>query len=171
LNGRWPHRAARRALAAHWARLAHLPTTTEALQFLAHLRRPTRVSAVRALVDGVVVAVTLQRRGVRPLMAPGITGTSDPDRSMRVAAAVDAGLAMIPVAPTCLRRSLTLTRELHRLGLAATLHIGVRNVAGQTQAHAWVQAGTVIVNDDPEVTRTYVELVAGELERLLPLLR
>jgi hypothetical protein len=77
---------------------------------------------------------------------------------------------VLPIAPTCLRRSVTLLRELNRLHLTATMHIGVRSIAGVLEAHAWVQAGDVVVNDDPEVTKTYVELAAGDLERILPLL-
>ena len=163
----------RRRLSAARARLARLPGRKEVARFLAQLRYPTRVSAVRASIDGVVVALTLRKRGVRPLLATvGATTTSpDPHRSMQVSAAVDAGLGLIPVAPTCLRRSVTLIRELNRLGLAATMHVGVRNVGERAEAHAWVQAGDVVVNDDPSVTKTYVELAAGELERLVPLLR
>ncbi|MDQ4145918.1 MAG: lasso peptide biosynthesis B2 protein [Actinomycetota bacterium] len=154
-------------------RLAHAPGAREALRFLGHLRRPTRASAVRAVIDGVFVTLTLNRRGARPLLTPA-SATSlsqDPQRSIQVSAAVDAGFHMIPVAPTCLRRSVTLMRELNRLGLAAAVHIGVRNVDGNVEAHAWVQAGDVVLNDDPKVTETYVELAAGELEGLLLELR
>ncbi len=168
------HRAPRRRrLPATRARLARLPGGKEASLFLAQLRYPTRASAVRAVIDGVVVALTLKKRGVRPLLATVATTTAshDPHRSMQVSTAVDAGLGLIPVAPTCLRRSVTLIRELNRLGLAATMHVGVRNVAEGTEAHAWVQAGDVVVNDDPSVTDAYVELAAGDLERLVPLLR
>ena len=38
------------------------------------------------------------------------------------------------------------------------------------EAHAWVQVGDVVVNDDPDLTNTYTELAAGDLDRLLPLL-
>ncbi len=152
-------------------RLAQLPGTKDALQFLGQLRYPTRASAFRAVFDGVIVTLTLKRRGVRPLLAAvGASARHDLHRSMLVSAAVDAGLALLPVAPTCLRRSVTLIRELDRLGLAAALHVGVRNVGEQPEAHAWVQVGDVVVNDDPEVTEAYVELAAGDLQRLLPLL-
>ena len=137
------------------------------------LLSPTRASAVRAVIDGVIVAVTLKKRGVRPLLpGPGAGPAAlDPDRTVQIAAAVDAGLALIPVAPTCLRRTLTLIRELKRLGLEATIHIGVRRVGGRVEAHAWVQARDLVVNDDSAVIQTYEELAAGDLERLLPLLR
>ncbi len=154
-------------------RLARLPGPAEASCFLGQLRRPARRSAARALADGLVVIVTLKRHGARPLFTTreATEAVYDPDRSIRVAAAVDAALGLIPVAPTCLRRSVTLLRELRRLGLVATMHVGVKTVAGAVEAHAWVQAGDVLVNDDPEVVRGYVELAKGELERLLPLLQ
>ncbi len=154
-------------------RLAQFPRANDASRFLRHLRYPTRSSAARAVIDGVIVSVTLKKRGARPLLARGGPGrsTHDPYRSLQVSAAVDAGLGLIPVAPTCLRRSLTLIRELNRTGLAATLHIGVRNVGENVEAHAWVQAGDVVLNDDPYVADSYVELAGGELERVLPLLR
>ncbi len=153
-------------------RLRRLPRGAEACRFLVELGRPTRISAVRAVVDGVIVSTTLKRKGVRSLLrtvtAP--SGRLDPDRSAQIARAVDAGLALLPLAPTCLRRSVTLLRELNRLQLPATMHVGVRTVAGAVEAHAWIQAGGVVVNDDPEVTNTYVELAAGDVERILPLL-
>lgn len=161
------------AVATARARLARLPGPRDGARFLAQLR-PSGVglSAVRAVVDGVVVTWTLRRRGVRPLLstADTVQATSDPDRAAQVSAAVDAAFGLIPVAPTCLRRSVTLIRELNRLGLGGTLHVGVRKVDGKVEAHAWVQAGELVVNDDPTLTDTYTELAAGELEQLLPLL-
>jgi hypothetical protein len=90
--------------------------------------------------------------------------------AIAVSTAVDAGLALLPLAPTCLRRSMTLMRELNRLHLAANLHIGVRSVSGNVEAHAWVQVGDVVVNDEPDVVTSYVELASGDLERVFPLL-
>lgn len=46
---------------------------------------------------------------------------------------------------------MTLLREPQRLGLAATFHIGVRKDVDDLAAHAWVQVGDVVVNDDAEV--------------------
>ena len=127
---------------------------------------------MRSVIDGTFVTVTLKRRGVRPLLSDIDLSAAglDPDRSKRVSSAVDAGLGMVPAAPTCLRRSVTLLRELNRMGIAGTIHVGVRTVDGSLEAHAWVQSGDVVVNDDPHVTATYAELAAGDLEKLLPLL-
>lgn len=155
------------------SRLARIPGPADASRFVRQLRGPEGRSAARALVDGLVVVVTLKTRGARPLFSTTSVhpATSDPARSAEVAAAVDAALGLIPVSPTCLRRSMTLLRELRRLRLAATMHIGVRKVAGVVEAHAWVQAGDVVINDDPHVTSGYVELASGELETFMPLLR
>ncbi|MCW2666282.1 MAG: hypothetical protein JWN57_1244, partial [Frankiales bacterium] len=81
---------------------------------------------------------------------------------------VDAGLALLPADPTCLRRSVTQQRELDRLGLPSALHVGVRRVGDRTEAHAWLQVGSEVVNDQADVVGSYVELAAGDLERLLP---
>jgi hypothetical protein len=153
--------------------LRRLPGPVEISHFIGKLRSPSRRSAVRSLVDGVVVILTLRTRGARPLFKAltGRSGVQDPDRSVEVADTVDAALGLIPASPTCLRRSVTLLRELQRLHLDGTLHVGVRTGAGGLEAHAWVQTGDVVVNDDPGVTGGYVELASGELETILPLLR
>lgn len=147
--------------------------SAELRRFLVALRGPIRTSAARAVVDGAWVTWTLRRSGVRPLVA-GLRperGTTDEARARRVAGAVDAGLGVLPIAPTCLRRSLTLARELERLDLVGTVHVGVREVDARIEAHAWVQVGSVVINDDPALIATYEELAAGELERLGSALR
>ncbi|MGY1739563.1 MULTISPECIES: lasso peptide biosynthesis B2 protein [unclassified Blastococcus] len=150
--------------------VARRPVTRAALTDLAAaLQSRERVSALRAVVDGALVAAVLERQGVRPLLRDrSDLPQADPGDARRVAAAVDAGLAVLPVAPTCLRRSLTLLRELHRTGRGAVLHIGVRPGAGGIEAHAWVQVAGEVVNDDPALVGTYSELGAGEVERLMP---
>lgn len=155
------------------SRLTQLPRLRDASRFVSQLRRPTRVTALRAVFDGAVVTVTLKKRGVSALVA-GLEPTRtvyDPSRALDISAAVDAAFGLIPVAPTCLRRTLTLIRELNRLGLEATMHVGVRTVGGTVEAHAWAQARDVVLNDNPAVIQTYSELAAGDVERLLPGLR
>ena len=133
------------------------------------LRGRDRSSVLRATVDGAVVFATLERRGLRPLVRERRDlPEADPRDARRTAEAVDAGLGVLPVAPTCLRRSVTLLRELHRLHTTAVLHIGVRPGPGGIEAHAWIEAGGEVVNDDPAVTATYVQLAAGDAERPLP---
>jgi hypothetical protein len=126
------------------------------------------MSAVRAVLDGVVVAGTLKRRGLRPLLQDhSHLPPTDPSHARNVAVAVDAGLAVLPLGATCLRRSLTLLRELRRQGVGGTLHIGVRTGAsGSIEAHAWVQVLDDVINDNVDVVATYTELSAGDAERL-----
>ncbi len=147
-----------------------LPRWVAVKRFVHELSKTTRMSAVRAVGDGCVVAVTMKRRGVRPLLTGlGSRGdVIDPLRARRVAHAADAGLGLVPVRPTCLRRSLVLLRELRRLGLAGTLHVGVRSENGVVLAHAWIQVGDEVVNDDRAVTDRFSSIAAGELEDLLP---
>ena len=135
-------------------------------RFAAALRGPQRWSACRALVDGAIVVVTLERRGLTPLLqGPSGTPERDPGRARPIVAAVDAGLGLLPVAPTCLRRSVTLLRELRRRGMGATLHIGVRKTAGEVEAHAWVEVAGEVVNDDPDVVGTYLPMSTSRAEQ------
>lgn len=152
-------------------RLALLPGPGDLRRAAGALRGPERASAVVAVVDGARVARTLRRDGLRPLLEPDRPGrVADAARARRVSEAVDAGLGLLPLAPTCLRRSVTLLRRLHRLGLDGSLQLGVRTVDGRVEAHAWVRVGDVVVNDDPAEIATYTELAgsrAGELDALL----
>ena len=128
-------------------------------RFGSALRGHQRRSACRALVDGAIVVTTLERRGLKPLLA-GLSPMADGDPAdvRRIVQAVDAGLGLLPVAPTCLRRSVTLLRELNRCRMGATLNIGVRNGQSGVEAHAWIQVADEVVNDDPDVVRTYARL-------------
>lgn len=138
-------------------------------RFTAALGSRRRWSACRAVLDGAFVTATLKWRGLRPLLLNrSDLPTAVPDRVAPLVAAVDAGLGVLPVSPTCLRRSVTLLREMHRRGLGGTLHIGVRRGANGIEAHAWVQAGEYVVNDDPELVHGYVQLSVGDAERYLP---
>ena len=137
-------------------------------RFVRALRGRRRSSALRAAVDGVVVILTLRRHGLRPLLSHrSDLPPAEPARAVQVAEAVDAGLGILPSPSTCLRRSVTLLRELHRIGLGADLHIGVRQGPGGIEAHAWVQAAEHVLNDDPLLISTYAPLSVGQAERYL----
>jgi hypothetical protein len=51
---------------------------------------------------------------------------------------------------SCLEQSLVLWWLLGRRGIPAELRIGARKDAGRFQAHAWVELGTVVLNDSGE---------------------
>lgn len=156
-------------MSAWRARLRRLPGPGRLRRFGAALGGPHRASALRGVLDGAWVALILRRRGVAPLMS-GLDGDAggaqDSATATEVAAAVDAGLGLVPVAPTCLRRSVTLVRELQRRGLAGVVHVGVRPAGDRIEAHAWVQVDDVVVNDEPEVVDRWARIAAGELERM-----
>lgn len=58
--------------------------------------------------------------------------------------------------PTCLPRSLVLWHMLRRQGEPAELHIGVRRIDGDFNAHAWVEQGGMVINDAPDVAERFV---------------
>jgi hypothetical protein len=51
---------------------------------------------------------------------------------------------------SCLEQSLVLWWLLGRRGIAADLRVGARKEAGFFEAHAWVQLGSVVLNDPGE---------------------
>lgn len=61
-----------------------------------------------------------------------------------VAAAANHGL----YAGNCLKRSMTLWFLLRRRGIPAELRIGSRITKGKFEAHAWVQSGEAVLNDN-----------------------
>lgn len=144
-----------------------MPRIADAGRFWIALRSPERVSACSALVDGALTVLVLKRHGLAPLLRlEPPRSRNEPHRARRIAATVDAALGLLPAEPTCLRRSVTLLRELHRRRLRATLCIGVRPGPGGVEAHAWVQVGDHVINDDPEQVATYVLLSDGEAGRV-----
>ena len=149
---------------------ARLPRARDAQRFMRELRGPVRWTALRSALDAVVVTAALKRRGLRSIrVEPRRVPTRvDPDRARALAIAVDAAFGVLPLAPTCLRRSVVLKRELSRQNIDSSLHIGVRNVDGNVEAHAWIQAGDEVINDDPDLIRTYAEIAVGDLDRLMP---
>lgn len=94
-------------------------------------------------------------------LAPGLsrraTRTGDALAEARQVAAVAlvATMRYALCPPACLAQSLTLWFLLRRRGIAADLRLGVRTVTGQFQAHAWVEVGGVVLNDDPDVQQIY----------------
>ncbi len=56
----------------------------------------------------------------------------------------------LPWQASCLEKSLVLWWQLARRGIAAELRIGARKEAGRFEAHAWVEAGNVVLNDCDE---------------------
>ena len=150
------------------------PTARDAVRFAGATVKSNRASAWRGLVDGAWVIWRLRRGAAkRVLPQPRIVDVTPAsiERARAVSTAVDAGLGVLPVEATCLRRSVTLLRELRRRKLPGRLYIGIRRNGSRIEAHAWVDAGEAVINDDPALTASYDVISAGELERFLPALR
>ena len=58
----------------------------------------------------------------------------------------------------CLQSSLALRAWLARIGVFADLRIGVRKDGGDLQAHAWLEYGGEVLNDDPRAVKRFVPL-------------
>lgn len=56
---------------------------------------------------------------------------------------------------SCLEQSLVLWWLLGRRGIACELRIGARKEAGRFEAHAWVELGSVVLNDLGEAHRHF----------------
>ncbi len=72
-----------------------------------------------------------------------------------IARLVDAAARHGPYPATCLPRSLTLWWLLRRRGIDSYLRIGVRKEAGRLEAHAWVELGGLVLNDDSDVRNRF----------------
>ncbi|HTC63023.1 MAG TPA: lasso peptide biosynthesis B2 protein [Candidatus Saccharimonadales bacterium] len=62
--------------------------------------------------------------------------------------------------PNCLERSITLWWILRRDGVESELRIGARKKDGRFEAHAWIELGGQVLNDDIEVHQHYARFDA-----------
>lgn len=95
------------------------------------------------------------------------TRRSDTEAST-LAALVNAAANHLPIACSCLTRSLLLDWMLRRRGFASELRIGVRLVPDGLQAHAWVQLNGTPLNDAPDVAGRFAAFEGRVSPRLLP---
>jgi hypothetical protein len=73
---------------------------------------------------------------------------ASPKESAQVIARMEAAAARnLFFSTNCLEQSLVLWWLLRRLGIAAELRIGARKEVGRFEAHAWVEADSVVLND------------------------
>jgi hypothetical protein len=80
----------------------------------------------------------------------GGQGPPGKDTALAVRGAIRSATARLPVKPTCLVQSLAAASMLRRRGLAHHLHIGAR-MDPDFQAHAWVEAGGLVVAGEGDV--------------------
>ncbi|MDH4146423.1 MAG: lasso peptide biosynthesis B2 protein [Acidimicrobiia bacterium] len=100
-----------------------------------------------------------QRAGVRAAGAscgPVAAGGDDLRTARWCARRVNGVARRLRLPANCVARSLVLAGWLRRRGVGAEVWFGVRRVApAAMSAHAWVQVGTDVVNDAPDIDRRY----------------
>ena len=79
----------------------------------------------------------------------------------KAARAVDIAARFGPYRANCLKRSLVLTRCLHRMGIENQLRLGADLVENELAAHAWVEHVGVVINDYKRVTKQFSPLLPG----------
>ena len=95
------------------------------------------------------------RRSARPEVEPE-----------KLAVLVNAASNRLPIAGSCLTRSLLLDWMLRRRGVDSALRLGVRLDKGRLQAHAWVEIGGRPVNDAPGVAGQFAPFEGRRSARL-----
>jgi hypothetical protein len=81
---------------------------------------------------------------------PGATLLLDPSQSAtiwRVYRAVRRAKRIWPANAACLQTALVLVSVLHARGIPASIQVGVRRHGTELTAHAWVQAGDLMLDD------------------------
>jgi len=141
-----------------------LPEANISLMDVAGGARPPLPAIVRAGVAVVRARASLRRRGMAATIAqaagqraragPGCENTAAIGRVAAAFARADRYLSPLD---QCLPRSLALAATLARRGLAGRLVIGVR--LRPFLAHSWVQTGRAVLNDRPDIVRTFVPIL------------
>ena len=80
-----------------------------------------------------------------------VDGNEQMPRAVR--GAVRKASRRVPVGVTCFTRAMTATMMLRRRGIPSTLFLGVLTSGKDVQAHAWVQAGDLMVTGGVEHER------------------
>lgn len=86
-------------------------------------------------------------------------GAQDPDAMMTLARRFNAARPLAPLASVCLLDSLALSTYLAKRGFIADLIFGVD--APPFSAHAWVQCGDVVLNDDVDRVAIYTPILVA----------
>src|SRR5262245_51547112 len=113
----------------------------EAVVLVAAIKTSLRIFSVRRVHQ--VLRACLPQRQSSPLPR----SVTDGDRVRELSRIVDRA-SRHTVANTCLHRSLALWWLLGRRSIESDLRLGARRRNGRFEAHAWVEYGGEIVNDD-----------------------
>lgn len=94
----------------------------------------------------------------RPGRSEADLSVSDLRRAQTYVRWIEAAAPHYPAPARCLHRSLALHLMLRRENLPSRLRIGVRKVGNELNAHAWIELGGYIINDDSEFTSRFATL-------------
>ncbi len=90
----------------------------------------------------------------------GVLEASDPARAVSLArphaVAVNLAARNLPGKPRCLTRSLSLWWLLRRRGIDSRMCVGVRQLSGEIEAHAWVACGEHVINDHQDIALVFL---------------
>ncbi len=79
-----------------------------------------------------------------------VPGAAEVEAAREIARIQDAVCRHLIFHASCLEQSLVLWWLLSRRGIPVELRIGARKEAGRFEAHAWVEAGSLVLNDSGE---------------------
>lgn len=123
-----------------WSERWLLAKTVALMPLLAMGLRVLGFQRLRSLLARLTPERARRQPGIEPIEA-----------AQRVARVVEIGARRGPVDGTCLKRSLALWWLLGRRGIESDLRIGVRSKEETLEAHAWVERGGIVLNDDPRI--------------------
>lgn len=115
--------------------------------------RVARWVPVRGEVDAAPGTVA-EAREASPAVA-------DVMRARSVARLVRAAARYGPLRGNCLERAVATKWALARRDIEAEIRVGVRREEGRIEAHAWVECGGVVVDDDPDIRLRFQPLPAA----------
>lgn len=145
-----------------WQKFRQLPgqersVLLAALVLLPGVRVGLRTLGLRrvlALLDGSHGAGSVAQASTRgPSVAVPLSGANRVGRALRTARLV--AVAAHFAGGTCLARSIVLASLLERQGIPADLRVGVRKKPNGFEAHAWVEACGMVLNDGPDVRERF----------------
>ena len=132
-----------------WDKFRRLPQEEKATLLAAFLLLPLVRAGLAAL--GLKRVESLLSRGARARTRPEPEQTIFLARRTARLVAVAARFA----GGSCLARSVVLCLLLERRGVPAQLRIGVRKQGDEFQAHAWVEAVGITLNEAPDIGLRY----------------
>jgi hypothetical protein len=89
----------------------------------------------------------------------GSAGAASP---AEMACAVGRAAARHPASVTCLPRALALQRMLARRGIDGRLRLGVRRVAGELSAHAWIEVAGAPLGEPAAIEARFLPLIPSD---------